>query len=99
MLVLLIGVSVWFVVEASKLHLDHTPRWPPRPTPAAPMKLDHVLGRYQAISAASSTSIACSISLRAPSRMTPVRGSGENPDGSGSVVMVSIDMWNIPFSA
>ena len=31
--------------EVAKLHLDHTPRWPPKITPAAPMKLHHVLGR------------------------------------------------------
>jgi hypothetical protein len=34
MLVLVIGVSVWSVVEVAKLHLDHTPRWPPGITPA-----------------------------------------------------------------
>ena len=27
------GVSVWSVVEVAKLHLDHTPRWPPGITP------------------------------------------------------------------
>ena len=47
MLVLVIGVSVRFVVEASKLHLDHTPRWPPRITPSTALKLHHVLGRYR----------------------------------------------------
>ncbi|MEZ5747582.1 MAG: hypothetical protein R3E00_13640 [Paracoccaceae bacterium] len=60
------------------------------------------------IAAASSASIACSNSLRAPSRMTPVKGSGEDPplgrllrnrlpvlDGPGRVVMVSSDMWHV----
>ena len=27
------GVSVWSMVEVAKLHLDHTPRWPPGITP------------------------------------------------------------------
>lgn len=44
MVVLVIGVSVWFVVEASKLHLDYTPRWPPGITPLTAQKLHHVLG-------------------------------------------------------
>ena len=42
MFVLVIGVSVRFVVEASKLHLDHTPQWPPR--------LHHARGRYPDLS-------------------------------------------------
>ncbi|WP_286693565.1 hypothetical protein, partial [Paracoccus sp. SCN 68-21] len=32
--------------EASKLHLDHTPRWPPEITPNVPVKLHHVRGHY-----------------------------------------------------
>ena len=36
------------VVEASKLHLDHTPRWPPEITPNVLVKLHHVLGHYRA---------------------------------------------------
>jgi two-component system, LuxR family, response regulator FixJ len=46
MVVLVIGVSVWSVVEVAKLHLDHTPRWPPEITPNEPVKLHHVRGRY-----------------------------------------------------
>jgi hypothetical protein len=46
MVVLVIGVSVWFVVEVAKLHLDHTPRWPPEITPLTAQKLHHVRGRY-----------------------------------------------------
>ncbi len=46
MVVLVIGDSVWSRVEASKLHLDHTPRWPPEITPNVPVKLHHVLGHY-----------------------------------------------------
>ena len=46
MLVLVIGVSVWFVVEVAKLHLDHTPRWPPEITPLTAQKLHHVRGHY-----------------------------------------------------
>jgi transposase len=34
------------MVEVAKLHLDHTPRWPPGITPAAPVKLHHVRGHY-----------------------------------------------------
>ncbi|MCF3975117.1 hypothetical protein, partial [Paracoccus salsus] len=30
----------------AKLHLDHTPRWPPEITPNEPVKLHHVLGHY-----------------------------------------------------
>ena len=44
MFVLVIGVSVWVVVEVTKLHLDHTPRWPPGITPMTALKLHHVLG-------------------------------------------------------
>jgi hypothetical protein len=47
MLVLVIGVSVWSVVEVAKLHLDHTPRWPPEITPLPAQKLHHVRGRYR----------------------------------------------------
>lgn len=36
---------LWFGVEASKLHLDHTPRWPPGMTAFAAQKGHHVLGR------------------------------------------------------
>ncbi|WP_231564843.1 hypothetical protein, partial [Paracoccus halophilus] len=39
--------SVWFVVEASKLYIDHTPRWPPEIKPNVPVKLHHVGGHYQ----------------------------------------------------
>jgi hypothetical protein len=46
MVVLVIGVSVWFVVEVAKLHLDHTPRWPPEITPLTAQKLHHARGRY-----------------------------------------------------
>ena len=46
MFVLVIGVSVWFVVEVAKLHLDHTPRWPPEITPKTALNLHHVRGRY-----------------------------------------------------
>jgi len=38
---------VWSVVEVAKLHLDHTPRWPPGITPSTALKLHHVLGRYR----------------------------------------------------
>jgi proteic killer suppression protein len=34
------------VVEVAKLHLDHTPRWPPEITPLTAQKLHHVRGRY-----------------------------------------------------
>ena len=64
------------------------------------------------MSVTSSAWIACSISLRAPSRRMAVNGSDEkNPfgrllryrlsamDGSGSWVMVVSDMWHIPVSA
>jgi hypothetical protein len=44
MFVLVIGVSVRSVVEVAKLHLDHTPRWPPRITPMKAQKLHHVRG-------------------------------------------------------
>ena len=37
--------------------------------------------------------------LKRASRMTSVNRSGENPHGSGSLVMVVSDMWHIPFSA
>jgi hypothetical protein len=46
----------------------------------------------------SSASTACSIKRRAPERNISVNGSGENPDGSGSGVMVIFVMWHIPFS-
>ena len=46
MFVLVIGVSVGSVVEVAKLHLDHTPRWPPEITPLTAQKLHHVRGRY-----------------------------------------------------
>ena len=46
MVVLVIGDSVWSGVEASKLHLDHTPRWPPEITPNVPVKLHHAHGHY-----------------------------------------------------
>ena len=38
---------MWSVVEVAKLHLDHTPRWPPEITPLTAPKLHHVRGRYQ----------------------------------------------------
>ena len=37
---------MWSVVEVAKLHLDHTPRWPPEITPNEQVKLHHVLGHY-----------------------------------------------------
>jgi hypothetical protein len=43
MFVLVIGVSMWFMVEVAKLHLDPTPRWPPRITPLVAMKLHQFL--------------------------------------------------------
>ena len=36
------GVSVWSVVEVAKLHLDHTPQWPPGITPLKAQKLHHL---------------------------------------------------------
>lgn len=37
---------MWSGVEVGKLHLDHTPRWPPRITPWTALKLHQLLGRY-----------------------------------------------------
>ncbi|MCR9062229.1 MAG: hypothetical protein NXI02_33270, partial [Rhodobacteraceae bacterium] len=34
------GGSVWSVVEVAKLHLEHTPRWPPGITPPTAMPID-----------------------------------------------------------
>ena len=53
MFVLVIGVSMWSGVEVGKLHLDHTPRWPPRITPWTALKLHQLLGRYLAVAAQS----------------------------------------------
>ena len=50
MLVFVIGVSVRFVVEVAKLHLDHTPRWPTGITPPAAMELHQILGHYPGLS-------------------------------------------------
>ena len=38
------GVSVWFVGEVVKLHLDHTPRWPPEIRPVTVQKSHHLRG-------------------------------------------------------
>jgi hypothetical protein len=46
MLVLVIGVSVWFVVEVAKLHLDNTPMVTWEYTVTA-QKFHHVIGRYR----------------------------------------------------
>lgn len=44
MFVSVIAGSVGLVVEVAKLHLDHTPRWPPGITLNAPVNLHHVCG-------------------------------------------------------
>jgi len=58
MFVLVIGVSMWSGVEVSKLHLDHTPRWPPRITPLTALKLHQLLGRYPRLPVAITIAVA-----------------------------------------
>jgi hypothetical protein len=61
---LVIGVSVWSVVEVAKLHLDHTPRWPPEITPLTAHKLHHVRGRYRKKKKETATGRKATISTR-----------------------------------